>query len=129
MFRQGHFPGFTFRLTDGSQYYGFPSIDGAGLKVGRHDGGLQIDPDEPLPEFGTVPGDGEELTAFLRQYIHEAAQELDYGRSCKYTLTPDEDFVIDIHPQYPYVAIAAGFSGPQEGHFFRVHPYESQFIG
>jgi sarcosine oxidase len=26
-------------------------------------------------------------------------------------LTPDEHFVIDVHPQHPQVAIAAGFSG------------------
>jgi len=28
-----------------------------------------------------------------------------------YTLTPDRHFVIDTHPQYPSVQIAAGFSG------------------
>ena len=28
-----------------------------------------------------------------------------------YTMTPDEDFVIDVHPKHPNIAIAAGFSG------------------
>jgi len=28
-----------------------------------------------------------------------------------YTHTPDEHFIIDTHPAYPNVAIAAGFSG------------------
>jgi sarcosine oxidase len=28
-----------------------------------------------------------------------------------YTNTPDEHFVISLHPEYPQVAIAAGFSG------------------
>lgn len=28
-----------------------------------------------------------------------------------YTKTPDEHFVIDLHPEYSNVAIAAGFSG------------------
>ena len=37
---------------------------------------------------------------------------------CLYTLTPDRHFVIDVHPAYPHVAIAAGFSG----HGFKFAP-------
>jgi glycine/D-amino acid oxidase-like deaminating enzyme len=28
-----------------------------------------------------------------------------------YTMTPDEHFIIDAHPEYPQVNLAAGFSG------------------
>jgi glycine/D-amino acid oxidase-like deaminating enzyme len=28
-----------------------------------------------------------------------------------YTMTPDEHFIIDRHPDYPQVVLAAGFSG------------------
>jgi glycine/D-amino acid oxidase-like deaminating enzyme len=28
-----------------------------------------------------------------------------------YTMTPDEHFIIDAHPEYPQVSLAAGFSG------------------
>jgi glycine/D-amino acid oxidase-like deaminating enzyme len=28
-----------------------------------------------------------------------------------YTMTPDEHFIIDTHPKYPQVSLAAGFSG------------------
>jgi sarcosine oxidase len=28
-----------------------------------------------------------------------------------YTMTPDEDFVVSPHPDYPQVTIACGFSG------------------
>ena len=28
-----------------------------------------------------------------------------------FTNSPDEHFILDVHPQYPQVAIAAGFSG------------------
>jgi sarcosine oxidase len=28
-----------------------------------------------------------------------------------YTKTPDEHFIIDAHPEYPQVSLAAGFSG------------------
>jgi sarcosine oxidase len=30
---------------------------------------------------------------------------------CMYTITPDKHFVIDLHPEYPQVSVACGFSG------------------
>jgi sarcosine oxidase len=30
---------------------------------------------------------------------------------CLFTNSPDEHFILDVHPEYPGVAIAAGFSG------------------
>jgi sarcosine oxidase len=35
-----------------------------------------------------------------------------------YTVTPDRHFVIDIHPRYPQVSVACGFSG----HGFKFAP-------
>ena len=40
----------------------------------------------------------------------------DFGQAiraevCLYTETPDEDFIIDVHPDAPNLLIAAGFSG------------------
>lgn len=104
-----HFPGFAFDFGT-SSYYGFPSIDGAGLKVGRHDGGETVNPDDDKQAFGEVAGDAEELNAFLRTYMPQVG-ELKFGKTCMYTMTPDEDFVIDVHPTYKNIAIAAGFSG------------------
>ena len=33
------------------------------------------------------------------------------SETCIYTMTPDEHFVIDRHPELPQVVLAAGFSG------------------
>ena len=30
---------------------------------------------------------------------------------CLYTMTPDEHFIIDVHPRHPRVVLAGGFSG------------------
>jgi monomeric sarcosine oxidase len=108
-YNQNDFPAFTFELAD-SIYYGFPSIDGAGLKVGRHDGGDTINPDEVKLAFGDVAGDVENLNGFLDEFMPRE-HELKLGKTCMYTMTPDEDFVIDVHPKYNNIAIAAGFSG------------------
>ena len=32
-------------------------------------------------------------------------------KTCMFTNSPDEHFILDLHPDYPQVAVAAGFSG------------------
>lgn len=103
------FPGFTFQFGEES-YYGFPSIDGAGLKVGRHDGGKVINPSEKKAPFGEVESEREDLERFLQEYMPQVG-ELKEGKTCMYAMTPDADFIIDRHPQYSNLIIAAGFSG------------------
>jgi sarcosine oxidase len=39
------------------------------------------------------------------------AGRLLHAETCLYTMTPDEHFVIDTHPEFPQVTLAAGFSG------------------
>lgn len=109
IYNANDFPAFAFETSRGL-YYGFPSVDGAGLKVGRHDGGERINPDEGMKQFGEIVEDEEDLIQFLNQYLPEIGRLKD-GKTCMYTLTPDEKFVIDVHPKYSNVAIAAGFSG------------------
>ncbi|RAV16743.1 N-methyl-L-tryptophan oxidase [Paenibacillus contaminans] len=109
LYNHKDFPAFSFETTQG-HYYGFPSIDGSGLKVGRHDGGETINPDEAIMGFGELEKDATELRQFLHHYM-PYTQQLKYGKTCMYTLTPDEDFIIDLHPTYLNVAIASGFSG------------------
>jgi len=104
------YPAFIFQLQD-SSYYGFPSIDGTGVKIGRHDGGQPINPDQLDRTFGTYPSDEEDVRSFLEAYMPQAAGPLQQGRVCIYTLTPDEHFVIDRHPEYEHIVITAGFSG------------------
>ncbi|KQX46746.1 MULTISPECIES: N-methyl-L-tryptophan oxidase [unclassified Paenibacillus] len=110
LFGEKRFPAFTFETSLG-HYYGFPSMGGAGLKVGRHDGGLRIHPDEAIPEFGALQEDEEDLRMFLSRFMPLANTELRMGKTCTYTLTPDENFIIDAHPEYPHIVFAAGFSG------------------
>lgn len=109
LYNHHEFPAFAFETKQGL-YYGFPSIDGSGLKVGRHDGGEKINPDNAIPGFGELPEDKADLMQFLNAFMPQN-QKLKYGKTCIYTLTPDEDFIIDLHPNYPNVAIASGFSG------------------
>ncbi|WP_042203472.1 N-methyl-L-tryptophan oxidase [Paenibacillus camerounensis] len=106
----GSFPGFTLGAEEGG-YYGFPSIGGAGLKIGRHDTGQEWRPGEPLKPFGSEDSDEGDLRRVLEAYMPGAAGRLLKGSVCKYEHTPDEDFIIDRHPQHANVLVAGGFSG------------------
>lgn len=109
VFNDAVFPAFAFD-TPAGYYYGFPSIAQAGLKIGRHDGGIPVDPNHPRRPFGQEAGDLADLRQFTNTFI-PSIDTLSHGKACLYTMTPDEDFIIDLHPDYPHIAIAAGFSG------------------
>lgn len=111
LYRADKFPAFIFKLADETSYYGFPSIDQAGVKIGRHDGGVEIDPDRLERTFGAFLSDEGDVRSFLETYMPQAAGALRQGRVCIYTMTPDEHFIIDRHPEHSQIVIAAGFSG------------------
>ncbi|PLR75927.1 N-methyl-L-tryptophan oxidase [Bacillus sp. V3-13] len=104
-----NFPAFVFQLED-SAFYGFPDF-GKGIKVGRHDSGQKVDPDKMDRKFGSQQEDEGDLSRFVQSYFPSASKTASKGQVCMYSMTPDEDFIIDVHPQMPSVVIAAGFSG------------------
>ncbi|MEH7224434.1 N-methyl-L-tryptophan oxidase [Bacillus sp. JJ1566] len=103
------FPAFAFQLPT-ETFYGFPSINGAGVKIGRHDGGQPRDMGKAIEEFGTYEEDVSDVGRFAERYISKVGYHK-MGRVCTYTNTPDEDFIIDTHPNHDHVVIACGFSG------------------
>lgn len=109
VFNDAMFPAFAFD-TPAGYYYGFPSIAQVGLKIGRHDGGIPVDPNQPRRPFGQETSDLADLQQFTNTFL-PSIDTLAHGKTCLYTMTPDEDFIIDLHPDYPHIAIAAGFSG------------------
>ncbi len=102
------FPAFSFDTADGI-YYGFPSIDGAGLKIGRHDLGEDHNPNTPLAPFDN-DADSKDLRQLLDLHMPQVGA-LKVGKTCMYTMTPDEHFIIDHHPRHSNVVLASGFSG------------------
>ena len=107
-----HFPIFIWEPEDGNSFYAIPAHDGSrgGVKVAffRADG-KPADPETIDREVH------DEEVEFIRSYLARYVPDLDgdflYAKTCMYTNTPDEHFVISAHPHYPQVAIAAGFSG------------------
>ena len=110
LFSSNRFP--SFYLDEGSRmFYGFPDLNGSGLKLGRTDGGQPINPDQHIQNFGAYQSDEGELRDFLASYLPESNGTLKQGKTCLQTWSPDSHFIIDRHPDDKSIIIAAGFSG------------------
>jgi sarcosine oxidase len=109
LFRRDVFPLYIAEVPGGA-FYGFPLLDPAGAKVAQHYGA----PELPGPdEIRYEPTDEDErpVRDFLRAHLPAVDGPRHRASVCAYTLTPDRHFVIDLHPEHPNVALAAGFSG------------------
>ena len=127
LFRPEMLPVFAFTPNF---FYGFPNIGGRGVKVAEHLGG------EPVLELASPvapPGEADLrpltnaatrfLPALAGPKVGEAPRLL-AAKTCLYTLTPDEHFVIDQHPWHENVFFAAGFSG----HGFKFAPVVAEIL-
>ena len=107
--QDGGCPTFFYETPQG-YFYGFPRIDERGVKFAEHSGGeLVADPlhvDRSLDQTDLA-----RIDAFRSAHLPGvSANHLDHA-VCMYTVTPDEHFIVDRHPQHEQVVIAAGLSG------------------
>lgn len=110
LYGAGRFPAF-FMETPEEMFYGFPSVQGAGLKIGSHDAGEPVSPDRINRRFGAGPNDEGGLAAVVERFFPYATRRVKKGSVCMYTKTPDEDFIIDRHPEHGHVLIVSACSG------------------
>jgi len=109
LFTPERFPVFGIWTEEG-RYYGFPNYSVPGFKIGKsHHLFQKVDPDTMDREVH--PEDEEVLRRFTSRYFPLAAGELLDRKTCIYTNTPDEQFMIGVLPDQPQVSVAAGFSG------------------
>jgi sarcosine oxidase len=96
-FAPDRFPIYIWDLGDGVQFYGFPADADGRVKVAF---------------FRSKVTSEAALRAALRPCIPALANgALVETVSCKYTLTPDQHFVIGAHPEFANVTIASPCSG------------------
>ncbi len=114
MFREDQLPIFLREAQPGEPVlYGFPSIhdDAApvGVKVALHGSREVCTPETVRREVS------EEDRASIRSRLSASMPllcgQITYAETCLYTMTPDENFVIDHQSECPEVTVAAGFSG------------------
>jgi sarcosine oxidase len=103
------FPVFNLLVPEG-RYYGFPIHTVPGFKFGKyHHFEEYVNPDDYERE-PTIE-DEEILREFASRYFPDGAGPVMTLKACMFTNSPDKHFIIDLHPEYPQVSFAAGFSG------------------
>jgi sarcosine oxidase len=121
-FRRDRFPIYLADI-EGMYFYGLPVIDGFGHKVARHYGAAELS--NPSEIDRAVTADDEiPVRAFLKKCLPSVNGPLRRSQVCTYTLTPDRHFILDRHPEYANVTIAAGFSG----HGFKFAPVVGEIM-
>lgn len=104
-----HFPVFNLSVDEG-RYYGFPVHHVPGFKVGRYH---HLEEHVSAEAFAREPTatDEEMLRSFTARYFPRAAGPTMALRSCLFTNTPDEHFIIDHLPGAQAVTVASPCSG------------------
>jgi sarcosine oxidase len=109
-FDKGVFPIFLWKPEEGPLFYGFPRVSEAtDPKVAIHSGMEKCSPSSI--DRIIHPGDEAAIRSAIRERIPDMNGEITHASTCMYTMTPDEHFIIDRHPDFPQVVFAAGFSG------------------
>ena len=109
LFKPGTFPVFNI-MTDEGRFYGLPAYGIPGVKVGRyHHLSQAVDPE--TMDRDVHREDEDILRAFTSRHFPHAAGPTLSLKTCIFTNSPDEHFILDLHPDFPQVSIAAGFSG------------------
>jgi sarcosine oxidase len=110
----GSFPVFILDAPEG-RFYGFPEFGIPGFKLGLyHHRGQIADPDT-MERSAFEPEDEAVLQAGTRRYFPDADGPTLSLKTCLFTNTPDEHFIIDRLPETPAVVVVS----PCSGHGFK----------
>jgi sarcosine oxidase len=109
-------PCFLFDRPGGT-FYGFPCIDGQTIKIAEHSGGSAVD-DPAHVDRACHDEDVRPIEQFVRTTIPNVDPRPRAHSVCMYTMAPRERFIVDRHPRFRNVIVAAGFSG----HGFKFTP-------
>jgi sarcosine oxidase len=123
-FMPGRFPLFRHHLNGKPARWGvgFPIFNHTEVKLTMDCIGPVVEPEDPDRRVESSQLD------MLRRYAAGILPYLDNdpieAESCRYTMTPDEDFILDHHPVHPQVIIAS----PCSGHGFKFAPLIGRII-
>ena len=103
-------PDFLLTVPEGS-FYGIPSVDGLGLKIGLSGGRDHAPTTARTIEREIGDAEIDLLRNVLNKYMPGAAGAELNRITCMCNYTIDGDFIVDRHPAYPQVVFGCGFSG------------------
>jgi sarcosine oxidase len=116
LFLPERFPVFMIE-TDRGIHYGFPLHGAEGVKIAKHHHSDEVvNPDTYNREV--TAADERIVREAISQYLPPANGKLLTRKTCLYTMSPDEHFIIDRLPGYPQIIVAS----PCSGHGFKFAP-------
>lgn len=110
LFTPERFPVFILQDDEGI-YYGFPEHGIPGFKFGLYNHLKEVIDPDTVDRDRMTEQDEAALRRAAERYFPDGTGPTLSLKMCMFTNTPDEHFILDLHPDYPQVAIAAGFSG------------------
>ena len=123
LFEMDNFPVFYMQDERDDKFYGLPIFGVPGFKFGKYNHlHEQVDPNTMDRECHLR--DERVLRGAIRKYFPDADGPTMAMKTCLFSNTPDENFILDLHPDYPEVSIAAGFSG----HGFKFCPVVGEIM-
>ena len=112
----GSLPGWA-DFNGGDIYYGFPDLEGRGVKIAHDAHGPPMDPDVGDRAYSEAAL--ADVRAFMkRRFPALAGRPLSEARVCQYENSANGDFLIDFHPDMPNVLLV----GAGSGHGFKHGP-------
>ncbi len=109
IFLPKHLPGWA-DFNRGDIFYGFPDLEGRGVKFAHDAHGVPVDPDTQSRDYSNAARD--EVVAFRdRRFPMLKGAPLTEARVCQYENSSNGDFLIDRHPALPNALLVGGGSG------------------
>lgn len=116
LFMPERFPVFMIE-TDRGIHYGFPLHGADGVKVAKHHHSDEI-VDPETYDRQVRPQDEQIVRDVISEYLPAANGKILSAKTCLYTMSPDEHFIIDVLPGHPQIVVAS----PCSGHGFKFAP-------
>jgi len=108
-FQPGQMPGWA-DFNGGDVYYGFPDLEGKGVKFAHDTHGPVVDPDTQSRTYSKLAL--EKMLAFRdRRFPRLRGAPLIGAEVCQYENSSNGDFLIDRHPDLANVVLVGGGSG------------------
>lgn len=108
-YQPGMMPGWA-DFNGGDVYYGFPDLEGKGVKFAHDAHGVEVDPDRQDRRFTDAAL--AEVVAFRdRRFPRLRGAPLATAEVCQYENSSNGDFLIDRHPQIGNAVLVGGGSG------------------
>jgi sarcosine oxidase len=104
-------------------FYGFPLGPSPGVKFAKHHHADEaVDPSDTTRPLDAI--DEAMLRPALAAHVPSANGPLLAAQTCRYTMTPDGDFILDRLPGAPAVIVAS----PCSGHGFKFAPVVAEIL-